>query len=143
MITAAASVASFSAERQHSIGLFTNDMPTRTDRMMTVSPGHGREQFAEVLAALAGIRAYAIRPMHDHLAQNYRRFPYGSTLVIVTSFMPPDFVQVIGDLERHGHNIVVVYVGEKACPPLPMGVVVHDIRERLDSLEAEYAAAAG
>ena len=143
VVTAAASVASYSAERQHSIGLFSNDMPTRVDRMMTVAPGHGREQFAEVLTALAGLRAYAIRPMHEHLAQNYRRFPYGSTLVIVTSFMPPEFVQVINDLERHGHKMVVVYVGQEKCPPLPAGVVVHEIRERLDRLEAEYAAAAG
>lgn len=143
VVTASASVASHCADRQHAIGMFSNDMPAGSDRMMTVSPRHGREQFAAVLAALAGIRAYAIRPMYEHLAQNYRRFPYGSTLAIVTSFMPPQFVQVIGDLKEHGHNMVVVYVGEGACPALPRGVVVHEIRERLDRLEAEYAASAG
>ncbi len=143
VVTAAASVASYCAERRHSIGLFSNDMPTRTDRMMTVAPGHGREQFSEVLAALAGLRAYAIRPMHEHLSQNSRRFPYGSTLVIVTAFMPPQFGQVIDDLARRGHKIVVVYVGRGACPPLSGDVIVHSIRERLDRLEAEYDVAAG
>lgn len=142
VVTAAASIARYSADRQHSVGMFSNDMPPGADRMMTVAPGHGREQAAAILAALAGIRAYAIRPMYQHLAENYRRFPYGSTLVIVTSFLPPQFVQVIHDLERRGYHMIVVYVGEGNCPQMPQGVVVHEIRQRLDILESEYAAAA-
>jgi len=143
VVTTAASVASYSAERQYTIGMFSNDMPASTDGTMTVAPGHGREQVGAVLAALAGIRAYAIRPMYQHLADNYRRFPFGSTLVLVTSFMPPQFVQVVGDLKSHGHKMVVVYVGDDACPEMPGCVVVHEIRQNLDRLEAEYAAVAG
>ncbi len=143
VVTAAASVASYSADRQHTIGMFSNDMPAGTDGAMTVTPRHGREQVGAVLAALAGLRAYAIKPMFEYLSENFRRFPFGSTLVVITSFMPPQFVQVIGDLKSHGHKMVVVYVGEGSCPKMPDGVILHEIREQLDRLEAEYAAVAG
>lgn len=142
VITAAASVASYSAERQHNIGMFSNDMPTGTDKIMTVAPSHGSEQLSAVLAALAGVRAYAIKPMHEHLADSYRRFPFGSTVVVVTAFMPLEFVHVMNDLKSHGYKIVVLYVGQSPCPEMPEGTVVHEIREHLDRLEREYAAVA-
>ena len=136
VITVSASVTAYASEREYSIGLFSNDMPIRADKPMNVAPGRGPEQLSLMLGALAIIRPYALAPMASQLAEHARRFPIGATLVVSSAYLPPDFVRILQDLKRRGHKIVVLYVGEEPCPDLGDGVVVHQLRDRLDKMEA-------
>ena len=143
VITAAASVATYSTERGYVLGLFSNGSPILADRPMKVPPSRSPEQLNVVLEALATIRPFEVGPMAAQLGEHSRRFPLGSTLVIVVAFMHPELVETIGDLKGRGHKIVVVFVGGPPCPDLPDGVIVHEIGEYLDRLGvgSEYAAA--
>ena len=136
VITAAASAAAYSAERQYTIGLFTNDLPVTDDRPMAVRPSRGREQLSLILGTLATTRVIALEPMASRLARHTRRFPVGSTLVVSTAFVPPEFVATLNDLKHRGHVIVVLYVGEGHCPEMTEGILVYEIRDYLIGLEA-------
>ena len=135
VVTVMASVAGYASERQYSIGLFSNDMPIRAHRPLSVPPGRGPEQLGAVLSALALIRAYALVPMSTQLAEHARRFPIGATLVVGTAYLPPVFVTALQDLRRYGYRVVVLYVGQEPCPDLGQGVLVYQLREYLDRME--------
>jgi uncharacterized protein (DUF58 family) len=143
VITAAASVAAYAVGMQYAVGLFSNDMPTLADKPMTVPPSNGPEQMATLLEALAMIRPYALAPMSKQLPENSRRFPLGASLVVCTSFLPPEFVDTLNELRSRGFRIVVMYVGSEKCPSLENGIVVHEMREHLDTLEAVGEPVAG
>ena len=143
VITAAASVSAYAIERQYNVGLFVNDMPILADRPMIVPPSRGPEQIGTLLSALALVRPYALVPMSRQLLEYSRRFPLGATLVVSTSFMHPEFVATLEELSVRGFKIAVIYVGEGDCPDLAEGILVHQIREYLDELEAAGEPVAG
>jgi uncharacterized protein (DUF58 family) len=143
VITAAASVASDAIERQYTVGLFSNDLPVLAGKPLTVPPGRGAEQMAAILTSLAAIRSYALAPMSRMLLEHSRRLPLGSTLVICTSHMHPEFVESLNTLRARGFSVVVLYIGQESCPPLHEGILVHNVRQYLDSLEAQGEPVAG
>jgi uncharacterized protein (DUF58 family) len=135
VVTAAASVASYSAELGYTLGLFANDTPIPVNRPMTVPPARDPDQLHRVLSALATIRLFAFGPMAERLAEHFRRFPIGATLVVSTAFLPPEFVRILRDLKRRSYKIVVMYVGADPCPDLGEGILVYQLREHLTHLE--------
>ena len=112
VITSAASVASYAAEQQYSVGLFSNGTPILADRPMRLDPASNPEQLTVILEALATIRPLAIGPMAPQLGQSARRFPIGSTLVVIAAILTQDMVSVISDLRARGHRMVVIFVGD-------------------------------
>ncbi len=135
VITTAASLASYVSEKQYSLGLFSNGTPILTDRPMKIPPARSPEQLTIILEALATIRPLPIGPMAPQLAQYTTQFSQGVTLVVVAALINEDMVETIDDLRRHGYKIVVVYVGDRSCPPLPDGVLVHDLQDHLEKME--------
>lgn len=140
VITAAASAAAYAAEREYTMGLFSNDMPVIAERPMVVLPSRGRDQLGVILGALATTRVVALGPMASLLAQHSRRFPMGATLVVATASVPPELVDTLNDLKRRAYEIVVLYVGEGPCPEMAEGVLVHEVRDHLVRLEADDGA---
>jgi len=143
VITAAASVASDAIERQYTVGLLSNDLPVLAGRPLTVPPGRGADQMAAILTSLAAIRSYALAPMSRMLLEHSRRLPLGSTLVVCTSHMHPEFVETLNAVRARGFSVVVVYIGAESCPPLHEGILVHNVRQYLDKLEAQGEPVAG
>ncbi len=135
VITTAASVATYAAERQSNLGLFSNGTPILSDRPMKIPPSRSPEQLTMVLEALATIRPLAMGPMATQLADHARRFPVGATIVLVAAFVSPELVEAIGSLRRQGHRVVVLYVGDGHCPEMPPGVLVQELQEHLKRME--------
>ena len=135
VIRAAASVANHAAEEGSELGLFSNGSAIRADRPMVIPPSAEPDHLSVVLEALATITPVVMSPMHKRLGDHARRFPMGSTLVIVTAMVDPELVAVIATLKRMGHPIVVLYVAEGACPEMPEGVAVHELGEHLQRAE--------
>ncbi len=135
VITAAASLASLAAERQYSVGLFSNGAPILTDRPMKLEPASSPDQLTIILEALATVRPLPIGPMAPQLANNLRRFPLGSTLALVAAILSDELVDAVESLRRQGHGIVVLYVGDEDPPLMPEGVAMHDLRGFFESME--------
>ncbi|HIN73070.1 MAG TPA: hypothetical protein EYM98_10910 [Dehalococcoidia bacterium] len=121
---------------QYSFGLFSNGTPILADRPMKVPPARSAEQLTVILEALATIRPLPIGPMAPQLTLYSRQFPIGATLVITVALINDDLKESIADLKRQGYKLVVVFVGDKDCPELPEGVMVYDLKEYFDRLEA-------
>ncbi len=135
VITASASIASHAAERQYSIGLFSNGVPILTERPMKLEPASTPEQLAIILEALATIRPLPIGPMANQLEVNLRQFPSGSTLVMITAILSDDLVASAANLRRQGYRVVVVFVGDTEPPEMPVGIVTHDLRRFFENME--------
>ncbi len=135
VIKVAASVASHAADEKHELGLFSNGSAIRADRPMIIPPGAEPDRLSVILEALATITPVVMSPMHKRLGDHARRFPMGSTLVIVTAMVDPELVAVVGTLRRRGHPVVLLYVAEGACPEMPEGVIVHELGARLRRAE--------
>ena len=140
VITAAASVARYAADRQYSLGLFSNGAPILADRPMKIPANRSREQLTVILEALATIRPLAMSPMASQLADNARRFPIGATLVVIAAFIPPELADTMGNLKSRGYRMVVLYVGERPCPRLPDGVQLNELQNYFATMElaSEY-----
>ena len=143
VISTAASVAVYVAEREYTLGLFTNDVPAQRHRPVTVPPARGPDQLNVVLTAIATVRPYPPAPMSLYLSEHGWRFPFGATLVVCTALLPPEFVVTLTDLHRRGRKIVVMYTGEETCPDLPEGIVVHNVLSRAMEQEERLASVAG
>ena len=135
VIVAAASVAAYAAEREYSLGLFSNGTPILSDRPMKIPPTRSPEQLTVILEALATIRPMPSGPMAPQLTHHARQFPVGTTLVIVAALISDDMVEAILNLQRQGYKLVLVHVGNRECPELPDGVLVHKLSDYLERLE--------
>ncbi len=136
MITVAASVANHVAERDYSFGLFSNNMAVHVNRSMRVPVGQGREQFGEVMGALATIPAMAVGPMADHLAEQGPRFPLGTTVVLCTALITEAMVATLDVLAHARIKLVVMYVDHVEPPELPDRVLIYSMREHLVRMES-------
>ena len=135
VITASASIASYAADRQYSIGLFSNGVPILTDRPMKLEAASTPEQLAIILEALATIMPLPMGPMAGQLEVNLRQFPTGSTLVMVAAILSDELVERVANLRRQGYRVVVVFVGDSEPPEMPEGVVMHDLRRFFENME--------
>ena len=135
VITTAASVATYADEQQYSLGLFSNGAPILSDRPFKIAPSRSPEQLTIVLEALATMQPMAMSQIAPQLTENSRRFPVGATLVVVTAYMPPALIEVIGTLKRYGYSIVVLYEGDGFCPALPEGVMVNNLQDHFERMD--------
>ena len=135
VITAAASVATYAAERQYSLGLFSNGTPILTDRPMKISPSSSPEQLTIILEALATLRPLALGPMAAQLAEHSRRFPMGATLVIIAALVTEEMVEAIRNLKSRGYRLTLLYLGDEQCPQMPEGVLVHQLQDHFARME--------
>ena len=129
VITVAASVASYVAERNYTLGLFSNGTPIVADRPFKVPPNRSPEQLTVILEALATIRPLVMTAMAGQLAEQAKTFPMGSTLVIAAAFISAELADVIRTLRARRYRMLVLWVGDDQCPQLPEGVPVHDLRD--------------
>ena len=135
VITTAASVATHAFESRHMLGLFSNGTPILSDRPMDVAPSRAPDQLTVVLEALATIRPMARGPMSARLMEHARRFPMGTTIVLVAALILRELVDTLSSLKAQGFELAVIYVGDEECPRLPEGVAVHDLREHFARME--------
>jgi uncharacterized protein (DUF58 family) len=137
VITAAASVASYAAEQQYSVGLFSNGTPVLADRPMRLTPSRANEQLSFILEALATVRPIAMGSMDSQLGENWQKFALGATIVVVSGFITEDMADVLRRAKASGYGIVVLYVGDDDCPQMAGGIVVHHLKDHFARMELE------
>lgn len=135
IITTAASVARYASEMQYTLGMFSNGTPVLADRPMKIPPSRSPEQLTIILEALATIQPLAMGAMSSQLGENWRRFPMGSTIVLVTAYIPEELVEVVHTMRRNGHKIVVLNIGSEEPPYFEDNVIAYNLHEHFDALE--------
>ena len=102
---------------------------------MKIAPSQSPEQLTVILEALASVRPLPMGSIAGQLGQQWRRFPLGSTIVVILSLVAEELPQILEDMQAHGYRIVVVYVGDEPCPRMPDGVLLYEIGDTFEGLE--------
>ena len=125
-ITAAASLASHSIEERYLVGMYANGVLSGSDQSLRIRPSLGPDQLTSILEGLAKLTPLAATNFQRLLQDEARRFPWGSTIVIVTALMTEPLVHTIEELLNGRNHIILLSVGEIDVPTLP-GLKVHTL----------------
>jgi uncharacterized protein (DUF58 family) len=117
-IVTAASISADALNRRALAGLYANGVITGSDQTLRVPPGRGPKQLIRILEGLARLSPLAATNFPRVLHDQTRRFPWGSTIVVVSSLMTESLEGVLRILVEEGHRVVLVRVGDVRVPPI-------------------------
>ncbi|HEV2661092.1 MAG TPA: DUF58 domain-containing protein, partial [Ktedonobacteraceae bacterium] len=143
-ICATASIADWALDEGYAVGLYTNTlmfMPEEGAEQRTGesagsnSPGaatslldrrrirlpassHG-EQRRRIMEVLARIQSFFGSSIEDVLQTERTRLPAGSTVVLVTSMLSEQLIDILSRIYQNGHSVTILFVGDTP-PPLKL-----------------------
>jgi uncharacterized protein (DUF58 family) len=123
-ISVAASLAKWADDQKFAVGIYANGLLAQTDQTLRIPPGRREDQFARILEGLARLTPFTYVSIAGTLEQESPRFPWGSTVLVVTMTMTDALRRALAKLSSRGLRIVIVALGFVDDPDLP-GVVVH------------------
>jgi uncharacterized protein (DUF58 family) len=127
VIEIAASIALWADRERHATGMYANGIVARSDQALRVAPGRGPAQLPRILEGLAKLTPYSTVNFARVLGLETHRFPWGSTLVIITSMMPESLQAQLASLIAAGKRVVLVPIDE--CPtPAIRGLLVRQVK---------------
>jgi len=118
VITVAASISAYAAERRYVLGLVANGSVPRSDQPIKVAPGRSPQQLSRVLEALAVVTPVATQSISELLTRESPRLPWGATLVVVTANVNDELNSTLLRLHDAGRRLVLVSLAE--APPEPL-----------------------
>jgi uncharacterized protein (DUF58 family) len=138
LLSATASVARHAFETGYAVGLIANGSYMGSDRPMRVPVGRGRDQLVRVLEALAEIHPLTMASLETIIDAEAARFPYGATLVCVTSRMDEPLAWSLLRVARAGHTVTVISLSDDddGFDKLSAGIRVYNVARAMRSLEA-------
>jgi uncharacterized protein (DUF58 family) len=138
LLSATASAARHAFEDGYAIGLIANGSYPDSDRPMRVPVGRSADQLGRVLEALAVIHPLTMASLETVIDTEAARFPFGATLVCVTSRMDEALAGSLLRVARAGHTVTVLSLAEEddEFDEMLPGIRVYSIARAMHSLEA-------
>ena len=135
-VTAAASTASYCADRGFSFGLVSNAMAAYSGKWLSVPLGGATQQLSLVLEALAMAGPYTITPLVDVLRSERHSLPPGATVVLVTAVVTEALAEEVAEIKDRGCDVLALYAGD-GVPQIELpGVQVFPVGQALEALDA-------
>ena len=131
-VSVAASLAETGLELGYSVGLITNGTSVVEERPMSVPPSRNPKQGSRIYDVLAMVGPYLTGSIQNIIEIERARFPYGSTLVLVTADYSESLDGAMRGLAKLHYSTVVVYVGDAEQPKSPTSLPFYDVRKELD-----------
>lgn len=126
-IEIAASIAVWADGQRFATGMYANGIVAGSDQALRVAPGRGPAQVPRILDGLAKLTPYSTVNFAAVLKAETARFPWGSTLVVVTRMMPEALQAQISSLIDAGMSVVLVPID--GCPiPELRGLTVREVK---------------
>ncbi|WP_069804577.1 DUF58 domain-containing protein [Thermogemmatispora onikobensis] len=147
-ICAAASVADWGLQAGYAVGLYCNGMlagleggsalpetlPVEQPRdhlepqsdIIRLPPASGARQRQRMLEALARVESHYGKPIEAVLQTEHPRLPFGATVILVTSSISETLLSVLQRLQRSGHSVCLLCVGQVPVTTVP-GILVQHI----------------
>lgn len=117
-ITVAASLAMRAIDQRYAVGMYANGVVGGSDQPLRIRPGRSPEQSSIILSGLAKLSPVASLNFPRLLRAETVRFPWSSTIVIVTPLMSAPLAAVMADLAASGHRVVLVGIDHLEPPPI-------------------------
>ena len=140
LLCAGASVATQAFDDGYAVGLIANGSYPDSDRPMRVPVGRRADQLMRVLEALAVIHPLTLASLETIIDREAQGFPYGATLVCVTSRMDEALAASLRRVASAGHAVTVVSLADEEFSA-PLGRIrVYNVASVMRSLEARAQA---
>ena len=132
VVSVAASLAETGLDLGYSVGLITNGTSVVEERPMSVPASRNPKQGTRIYDVLAMVGRYLAGSIESVIAKEKARFPYGSTLVLVTADYSESLNTMMQSLMKLHYSPVVVYVGDSEHTMPASSVPFYDVRQELD-----------
>lgn len=126
LVSTAASLANWAVEQNYAVGIVANGTLAHADQPFRVLPGRSRDQLTRILETLAGVSYIVTQDYSEFLMEESPRLPWGTTLVLVTSFITDAVAETVIRLRDSGRRVVVLVLGKEVPEPIS-GVLVHHL----------------
>ena len=139
VLSAAASVAMHGFNAGYAVGLVANGSYPESDRPMRVPVGRRSDQLMRVLEALAVVHPLTMATLETIIDREAQRFPFGATLVCVTSQMDEALAASLQRVSDSGHTVTVLSLADQEFSQRLDRVRVYELASVMKSLEARDA----
>jgi len=112
-IVAAASIAHAALEARHPVGFVSNTTLRHTEGLAKLPASRRGDQAMHILEMLAQITYFTVTPFEQLLRAEASQFPYGATLIVVTTFVTEAILTELLTLRSAGHPVAIVIVAPK------------------------------
>ncbi|HAT21255.1 MAG: DUF58 domain-containing protein [Dehalococcoidia bacterium] len=113
VVAASASIASYCSEEGFNLGFFSNGTPVLSDLPMRIPASQSEDQLRLILETLATIGPISSGPMSENLNKWYKNFPFGSTVVVVTSFITDQLLDSLRNIAKFGCGVILINVADE------------------------------
>jgi len=130
-VAVAASLTETGLELGYSVGLITNGASVAEERPMSVPSSRNPKQGSRIYDVLAMVGPYLIGSIESVIEKARPRFPYGSTLVLITADYSESLNNTMQSLSKQHYSPVVVYVGDSEHITNSPSIPFYDVRKEL------------
>ncbi len=116
VISLAASIANFGAERKYAVGLIANGTWPESDQRLKILPSRDPNQLRHILEALAAITSFVTTPIENLLRTETSNISWGATLVMVTGVVTEEMLAEMLRLQRVGRRLALISLDENWTP---------------------------
>jgi uncharacterized protein (DUF58 family) len=142
VLSVAGSIARYGFEAGYAVGLIANGAYPTSDRPMRIPVGRRPDQLMHILEALGVIGPLTLTPVHAVINREAQTFPFGATLVCVTSRMDPELAASLERIAHAGHSVTVLSLADQPLEGDLRRIHVYELLNTVRSLEARGAAPA-
>jgi uncharacterized protein (DUF58 family) len=143
LLSVAGSVANQGFETGYAVGLVANGSFRESDRPMRIPVSRSADQLSRILEALAVIGPMTLSPLEDVIDREAHSFPFGATLVCVTSRMDEPLAAALRRVWRAGHTVSVLSLSQDEFDADLGAIPVSYIAGAVRAIEAREAAEQG
>ena len=140
LLSVAGSVANHGFETGYAVGLVANGSFRESDRPMRIPISRSADQLSRVLEALAVIGPMTLSPLEDVIDRESHSFPFGATLVCVTSRMDDPLAASLRRVAAAGHTVTVLSLSQDEFEADLGRIPVAYIADAIRAVEAREAA---
>lgn len=135
-IVAAASIAHAALEARHPVGLVSNGTLRHTAGLAELSASRRSDQAMHILEMLAQITYFTATPFEQLLRAEASQFPYGATLIVVTTFVTEAILTELLTLRSAGHPVAIVIVAPRqSASDIPVELPAYYLTRNWTDLE--------
>ena len=119
MVSLAANYCIEGVQLGYMVGLLSNSCLRQADQPFRVPPGRSPQQLGQLLEALAAVSPITSGRFEEMLIKELGKISYGATLLILTTLISQDQIELLMRLRHHQRRVIVVSVADEPPPQLP------------------------
>ncbi len=129
VISLAASIAAYGAEKKFAVGLVANGTWPESDQRLKISPSRDPNHLRHILEALAAITSFVTTPIETLLRNESPKLAWGATLVMITAIVTEEILAEMLRLRQVGRRLALISLDEDWTPRELEGIVVRQTKD--------------